>query len=44
MYEIIGKNQIGFPKIEWFGLEGEFYCLVMQALGPSLEDLFQYCG
>ena len=31
------------PKIYYFGLEGDFNVLVMDLLGPSLEDLFEYC-
>ncbi|ELP87465.1 casein kinase, putative [Entamoeba invadens IP1] len=34
----------GLPAIKYFGLEGEFRVLVMDYLGPSLEDLFNYCG
>lgn len=35
---------VGIPKIRWFGQECDFYVLVMDALGPSLEDLLSYCG
>eukprot|EP01086_Lenisia_limosa_P001195 TRINITY_DN121_c0_g1_i1.p1 TRINITY_DN121_c0_g1~~TRINITY_DN121_c0_g1_i1.p1 ORF type:complete len:360 (+),score=87.60 TRINITY_DN121_c0_g1_i1:97-1176(+) len=34
---------IGIPHIKWFGIEGDFNILIMQLLGPSLEDLFNYC-
>jgi serine/threonine protein kinase len=37
------KGGPGIPNIYWEGLEGEFNCMVMEMLGPSLEDLFQYC-
>ena len=30
--------------MKWFGCEGDFNVLVMDLLGPSLEDLYQYCG
>ncbi len=35
---------MGFPSIKWFGGEGDYNVLVMELLGPSLEDLFNYCG
>lgn len=35
---------IGIPQILWTGQEGDFNVLVMQLLGPSLEDLFNFCG
>ncbi len=28
----------------WFGVEGDYSVMVMDLLGPSLEDLFNYCG
>lgn len=28
----------------WFGQEKEYNVLVMDLLGPSLEDLFNFCG
>ncbi|CAF0965669.1 unnamed protein product [Adineta ricciae] len=33
----------GIPKIFWFGEENDYKCLVMELLGPSLEDLFYLC-
>ncbi len=30
----------GIPKMHYFGAEGEYNLLVMDLLGPSLEDLF----
>ena len=33
----------GVPNVRWFGVEGEFNVLVMDLLGPSLEDLFNFC-
>ncbi|EAQ90169.1 hypothetical protein CHGG_06788 [Chaetomium globosum CBS 148.51] len=35
---------VGNPRLRWFGKECDFYILVMDALGPSLEDLLNYCG
>ncbi|OAA35511.1 casein kinase I isoform delta [Metarhizium rileyi] len=34
----------GIPKVFWFGEECDYYVLVHELLGPSLEDLFSYCG
>lgn len=34
----------GMPRILWHGLDGDYHVLVMQALGPSLQDVLQYCG
>lgn len=35
---------MGVPDVKWFGQEGDFNVLVMDLLGPSLEDLFNYCS
>ncbi|EMS11013.1 casein kinase, putative [Entamoeba histolytica HM-3:IMSS] len=34
-------DEIGFPKIYHYGTEGDYNTLVMQLLGPSLEDLMK---
>ena len=35
---------VGIPTIKWCGTEGDYNVLVMELLGPSLEDLFNFCG
>lgn len=34
----------GIPLVKWYGSEGDYNVLVIDILGPSLEDLFNYCG
>ncbi|KAH0848426.1 hypothetical protein HID58_090471 [Brassica napus] len=34
----------GVPNIKWYGVEGEYNVLVIDLLGPSLEDLFNFCS
>ena len=34
----------GIPGIRWSGIDGDDNILVLDLLGPSLEDLFVYCG
>ncbi|XP_074282289.1 casein kinase 1-like protein 10 [Silene latifolia] len=34
----------GIPHIKWYGVEGEYNVMVIDLLGPSLEDLFNYCS
>ena len=33
----------GIPTLYWYGEEGDFRIMVTDLLGPSLEDLFNYC-
>ncbi|XP_037958655.1 casein kinase I-like [Teleopsis dalmanni] len=38
------QGGLGIPRFIWSGIEGEYNFLVMELLGPSLEDLFNYCN
>lgn len=42
-YKILAGSQ-GIPQIYHFGQEGLHNVLVMDLLGPSMEDLFDMCG
>lgn len=39
LYKIL-QGGVGIPQAYWFGVDGEFNVMVMDLLGPSLEDLF----
>jgi len=32
---------VGVPQMHWFGTEGKYNILVMELLGPSLEEFFK---
>ncbi|SLM36806.1 casein kinase i [Lasallia pustulata] len=34
---------VGIPRMRWYGEECEFYVMISDLLGPSLEDLFNFC-
>lgn len=38
------QGGVGIPCLKWSGTEGGYNVLVLQLLGPSLEDLFNFCG
>lgn len=42
LYRILSGG-VGFPRIRHHGKERNFNTLVMDLLGPSLEDLFNFC-
>eukprot|EP00931_Biecheleriopsis_adriatica_P060770 TRINITY_DN36507_c0_g1_i1.p1 TRINITY_DN36507_c0_g1~~TRINITY_DN36507_c0_g1_i1.p1 ORF type:complete len:519 (+),score=117.90 TRINITY_DN36507_c0_g1_i1:55-1611(+) len=42
LYKLI-SNGIQIPAVHWYGVEGEYNVMVIDLLGPSLEDLFNYC-
>ncbi|KAA8540272.1 hypothetical protein F0562_024165 [Nyssa sinensis] len=42
LYKIL-QGGTGIPNVRWFGVEGDYNVLVMDLLGPSLEDLFNFC-
>lgn len=39
-----GGGCVGIPNVLYHGVEGEFNVMVIDLLGPSLEDLFTFCG
>lgn len=43
-YILILFLSVGIPNVRWYGVEGDYNVMVLDLLGPSLEDLFNYCG
>ncbi|XP_044487543.1 casein kinase 1-like protein 2 [Mangifera indica] len=43
LYKIL-QGGTGIPNVKWYGVEGDYNVLVMDLLGPSLEDLFNFCS
>ena len=42
LYKILGGG-VGIPTVRSFTVEGDYNVMVMDLLGPSLEDLFNFC-
>lgn len=43
LYKIL-QGGVGIPHIRWWGVEKDYNVLVMDLLGPSIEDLFNFCS
>jgi casein kinase 1 len=43
IYKIL-QGGTGIPNIRWYGIEGDYNVMVIDLLGPSLEDLFNFCN
>lgn len=44
IYNHLYQPNKGIPKIYWSGQQDDYNVLVIQMLGPSLENLFNLCG
>ncbi|TKA21987.1 hypothetical protein B0A50_08485 [Salinomyces thailandicus] len=38
------ESLTGIPKVYWYGWHDDYRVLAFELLGPSLEDLYEYCG
>jgi len=43
VYKILAGG-LGISHVHWFGRAGKYNALVLEILGPSLRDLFRFCG
>ncbi|CAJ2674693.1 unnamed protein product [Trifolium pratense] len=43
LYNIL-KGGSGIPRMKWFGTDGDYNVLVLELMGPSLDDLLYYCS
>ncbi|KAK9473127.1 kinase-like protein [Dipodascopsis tothii] len=43
VYKILAGG-VGIPFMRWFGTECDYNAMVIDLLGPSLEDLFNFCN
>lgn len=44
IYRYLYKEKRGIPKIYWSGVQDDYNVLVIEMLGPNLENLFSLCG
>jgi len=42
LYKIFAGG-VGIPNLFWYGVEGDYNVMVIELLGPSLEELFSFC-
>ena len=43
LYEILAGG-VGIPNIHRYGVEGDYNIMVIDLLGPSLQDLVSFCN
>merc|ERR1712019_44660 len=43
LYKILAGG-MGIPNVHWYVVEGDYNVMVIDLLGPSLEDLFSFCN
>jgi len=43
LYRLL-QGGVGVPNVRYFGVEGDYNVMVLDLLGPCLEDLFNFCS
>jgi serine/threonine protein kinase len=41
-YKVLGDLP-GFPSLYWYGSQDDYQVMVLELLGPTLDDLFEFC-
>jgi serine/threonine protein kinase len=44
LYRYLYQPNRGIPKIHWSGIQDDYNVLIIEMLGPNLENLFSLCG
>jgi len=43
LYRLL-QGGFGIPNVRYFGVEGDYNVMILDLLGPCLEDLFNFCS
>lgn len=44
MLKTFSFNSVGFPRLYWYGREGDFNFMAIELLGKNLDEVMKVCG